>query len=59
MHQRVSFSEAKTTYGIIGVRVLVYKGNTLAKGETPVAAPVIEQEQRKPRKAGAKHATAS
>ena len=53
------FSEAKTTYGIIGVTVLVYKGNTLAKGETPVAAPAAEPEQRKPRKAGVKHATAS
>jgi small subunit ribosomal protein S3 len=29
------FSEAKTTYGIIGVKVWVYKGDRLANGETP------------------------
>src|SRR6267142_1790700 len=32
-------SEASTTYGIIGVKVWVYKGETLAKGEQPVAPP--------------------
>jgi small subunit ribosomal protein S3 len=31
-------SEAKTTYGIIGVKVWVYKGETAAKGD-PLAAP--------------------
>lgn len=50
-------AEAKTTYGIIGIKVWVYKGETPAKGEVPVA-PVVEPE-RKPRKSGAKHATAS
>jgi small subunit ribosomal protein S3 len=30
------FSEAKTTYGIIGVKVWVYKGDRLANGESPV-----------------------
>ena len=30
------FSEAKTTYGVIGVKVWVYKGDTLARGEQPV-----------------------
>jgi small subunit ribosomal protein S3 len=29
------FSEAKTTYGVIGVKVWVYKGDTLARGEQP------------------------
>ncbi len=27
------FAEAKTTYGIIGVKVWVYKGDTLGRGE--------------------------
>ncbi|TCV83753.1 30S ribosomal protein S3 [Sulfurirhabdus autotrophica] len=51
------FAEAKTTYGIIGVKVWVFKGVVLGKGELPVA-PAVEPE-RKPRKSGAKHATAS
>src|SRR3954462_135225 len=33
------FSEAKTTYGVIGVKVWVYKGDTLPKGEMPSALP--------------------
>jgi small subunit ribosomal protein S3 len=52
-------SEAETTYGIIGVKVWVYKGDTLGRGadaqltqntapETPVA------EEKKPRRAPAK-----
>jgi small subunit ribosomal protein S3 len=55
------FSEARTTYGVIGVQVLVYKGNMLAKGEAPVAAPEPQAEApaRKPRgRAGAKNAAA-
>ena len=37
-------SEAKTTYGIIGVKVWVYKGEVLAKADQPPApmAPVVE-----------------
>ena len=37
-------SEAKTTYGVIGVKVWVYKGEVLAKSEQPAApmAPVVE-----------------
>jgi small subunit ribosomal protein S3 len=53
------FSEAKTTYGIIGVKVLVFKGEILGRGEQPVAAPVPEQAERKPRKPGVKHAATS
>jgi len=30
------FGEAETTYGIIGIKVWVYKGDRLASGETPV-----------------------
>ena len=43
------FSEAKTTYGTIGVQVLVFKGETLGKGEQPVA-PAPEPD-KKPQKA--------
>src|SRR5512134_3302987 len=53
------FSEAKTTYGTIGVQVLVFKGETLGKGEQP-AAPAPEVPEKKPaRKPGVKHAAAS
>jgi small subunit ribosomal protein S3 len=33
------FSEAKTTYGVIGIKCWVYKGETLAKGDQPLAPP--------------------
>jgi len=52
------FSEAKTTYGVIGIKVWVFKGETLGKGEQPAAPPPPEPE-KKPRRAGAKHAAAS
>jgi small subunit ribosomal protein S3 len=52
------FSEARTTYGIIGVKVLVFKGEVLGKGEEPVV-PIPEVEPRKAKKAGVKHAAAS
>jgi len=46
-------SEAKTTYGVIGVKVWVYKGDTLGRGEAPAAAspeslPSPERDERKP-----------
>jgi len=59
-------SEAKTTYGVIGIKVWVFKGELLAHGEQPVAAP--SEPERKPRpgdgerrsrKPGVKHAAAS
>jgi small subunit ribosomal protein S3 len=64
------FSEAKTTYGVIGVKVWVFKGEVIGKNGhsalTPSAAPVEEPAPapaRKPRrttaKTGAKRATAS
>jgi len=34
------FSEAKTTYGVIGIKVWVYKGEVAGKGEQP-AAPAL------------------
>lgn len=52
-------SEAETTYGIIGVKVWVYKGDTLARGaEAQVAAPSAEPaaEEKKTRRAPSKTA---
>ncbi|MGC2457903.1 MAG: 30S ribosomal protein S3 [Gallionellaceae bacterium] len=51
------FSEAKTTYGVIGVKVWVYKGEHSAAEET--AAAVTAEPEKRIRKSGAKHATAS
>jgi small subunit ribosomal protein S3 len=47
------FSEAKTTYGVIGVKVWVYKGDTLGRGDAPAAAspealPTPERDERRP-----------
>jgi small subunit ribosomal protein S3 len=48
------FSEAVTTYGIIGVKVWVYKGDTLGRGDVATAekdaAPPPEREDRRPRR---------
>ena len=49
------FAEAQTTYGIIGIKVWVYKGDALGRGEQPAVA---EQEKRS-KKPGVKHAAAS
>src|SRR5690606_19241414 len=46
-------SEAATTYGIIGVKVWVYKGDMLARGEAPQVekeAPANEREDRRGRR---------
>jgi small subunit ribosomal protein S3 len=44
-------SEAKTTYGVIGIKVWVFKGEMLAKGEQPAAAPeAAAEEPRRPRR---------
>jgi small subunit ribosomal protein S3 len=63
------FAEAKTTYGVIGIKVWVFKGEIMPKGELNLLAPqqpVVEPEQpapRKPRKTpartGARRATTS
>ena len=52
------FSEARTTYGTIGVQVLVFKGEVLGKGEQP-AAPAPEPEKKPARKPGVRNAAAS
>ncbi len=50
------FSEANTTYGVIGVKVWVYKGDTLGRHDAPQAAekeaaPQPEKDDRRPRRA--------
>ena len=51
------FSEAKTTYGVIGVKVWVYKGEQT--GQEEAAAPMAAEPEKKVRKSGAKHAATS
>jgi small subunit ribosomal protein S3 len=47
------FSEAKTTYGVIGVKCWVYRGDRLGRGESPGAAKAEEtMEERRPRRPG-------
>ena len=64
------FAEAKTTYGVIGIKVWVFKGEVMSKNEQPAlaprGAPAAEPEQppakkprRSPAKTGVKRATAS
>jgi len=63
------FSEAKTTYGVIGIKVWVFKGEVLPKNEQLIAAPAApapeaepapaKKPRRTPAKSGAKRATAS
>src|SRR6202045_3838274 len=38
-------SEAKTTYGVIGVKVWVYKGDTLGRNDAPVVEEVAEEKR--------------
>ncbi len=42
-------SEAKTTYGVIGVKVWVYKGDTLGRNDAPVVVEPRAEEERRPR----------
>jgi small subunit ribosomal protein S3 len=47
------FSEAKTTYGVIGVKCWVYRGDTLGRGEAPGAQKADEHgDDRRPRRGG-------
>ena len=53
------FSEALTTYGLIGVKVWVYKGDTLGRGDAPSAtekdsAPPPDRDDRRNRRLPAK-----
>jgi small subunit ribosomal protein S3 len=42
-------SEASTTYGIIGVKVWVYKGDTLGRNDLPAVETPRPEEERRPR----------
>jgi small subunit ribosomal protein S3 len=57
------FSEARTTYGVIGIKVWVFKGERMAHNAEPVQAPAPapEMPKRPPRRTppGAKNAAAS
>src|SRR3954462_10553363 len=68
------FSEAKTTYGVIGIKVWVFKGEIMSKHEQALAAPAAQPESvvtdkpadkpaakpaPKKRRTGVKHAAAS
>ena len=53
------FSEAKTTYGVIGIKVWVFKGEVLGRGEQPAAPAPVAEPEKKPRRSGAKNAAAS
>ena len=45
------FSEAKTTYGVIGVKCWVYRGDRLANGEAPgLTKPEASEDDRRPRR---------
>ncbi|MDO8756263.1 MAG: 30S ribosomal protein S3 [Polaromonas sp.] len=44
-------SEAHTTYGVIGIKVWVYKGDMLPNGEMPVETAPPREEERRPRRA--------
>ena len=44
------FSEAKTTYGIIGVKVWVYRGDRLANGDAPQLAKTENDGDRRDRR---------
>jgi len=52
------FSEAQTTYGIIGVKVWVYKGDRLANGEAPKVESSVDDDKKRrgPRREDAKPA---
>ncbi len=41
------FGEAETTYGIIGIKVWVYKGDRLASGEAPIVETPADDEKRR------------
>ena len=43
-------AEAKTTYGVIGIKCWVYKGEVLAKGDQPAAAPAPAADEHMPAK---------
>ena len=56
------FAAARTTYGVIGIKVWVFKGEVLAPGAEPAIAPSAvpaPDAAKRPRRTGAKNAAAS
>src|SRR6202158_1340742 len=55
------FAEAKTSYGVIGIKVWVFKGEVMAHNAEPQAAPApVPEAPKRPRKtAGVKNAATS
>jgi small subunit ribosomal protein S3 len=54
------FSEAKTTYGIIGVKCWVYRGDRLPNGESPSVVPQPgAEDDRRPRRSAPRAAAPS
>ncbi len=49
-------AEARTTYGVIGIKVWVFKGEMMAQNAEP-AAPAEPAPPKRPRRAGAKNAS--
>jgi small subunit ribosomal protein S3 len=46
------FAEARTTYGVIGIKVWVFKGEVMAHNQEPAQAPAPAPEApRRPRRA--------
>jgi len=41
------FGEAETTYGIIGIKVWVYRGDRLASGEAPTIETPVEEDRKR------------
>jgi small subunit ribosomal protein S3 len=41
------FGEAETTYGIIGIKVWVYRGDRLASGEAPTIETPVEEDKKR------------
>ena len=53
-------SEAKTTYGVIGIKVWVYRGEVIGRGNQPAAPGGADiPPQKKPRRAGVTNAATS
>jgi small subunit ribosomal protein S3 len=55
------FAEARTTYGVIGIKVWVFRGEVMAHNAEPAAVPAPAPAPTRPRRAGpgAKNAAAS
>ena len=53
------FSEARTTYGVIGIKVWVFKGEVLAHNAEPAAPAPAPEAPKRPRRSGVKNAAAS